>query len=79
MPVLDSPAILCARFLKANQYNDTLQAFLTEADLSHEVIDSGDLTIETILEEKRVFDLSLKFEKSDISHDGRGWNEKVSD
>lgn len=33
------------------------------------------MTIESILDEKRVFDLSLNFERSSLSNDGRGWSE----
>ncbi|KAL8738620.1 MAG: hypothetical protein Q9181_000616 [Wetmoreana brouardii] len=66
MPDTDSPAALCARFLRANNYHDTLQAFLTEAGLPADagLISPGDLTIDQILEEKKVFDLSLRFERT---------------
>ncbi|CAD6589535.1 MAG: hypothetical protein ASARMPRED_004122 [Alectoria sarmentosa] len=66
MPAPDSPPIIVARFLKANNYNDV--PFITEAGLSPDAgtIVKGDLTIEKILEEKKVFDLTLRFEKSGL-------------
>ncbi|KAL8929632.1 MAG: hypothetical protein Q9172_000428 [Xanthocarpia lactea] len=82
MPATDSPAVLCARFLEANNYHDTLQAFLTEANLPQNtgtLSNPNDLTIEKILEEKKIFDLSLRFEKfgrdgdDDDEDGGRGW------
>ncbi|KAL8914003.1 MAG: hypothetical protein Q9171_001254 [Xanthocarpia ochracea] len=82
MPATDSPAVLCARFLEANNYHDTLQAFLTEANLPPDtgtLTNPNDLTIEKILEEKKIFDLSLRFEKfgrdgeDDDDDGGRGW------
>ncbi|KAL8659299.1 MAG: hypothetical protein Q9226_000514 [Calogaya cf. arnoldii] len=77
MPAADSPAILCARFLQANNYNETLQAFLSEAGLPPDagsVRNPGDLTIEKVLEEKRIFDLSLNFERFNIAENGREWS-----
>ncbi|KAF6230202.1 hypothetical protein HO133_004541 [Letharia lupina] len=74
MPAPDSPPIIVARFLRANNYNDTLSAFILEAGLSRDagVIEKGDLTIEKILEEKKVFDLTLRFEKPGLE-DGEKW------
>ncbi|KAH0832701.1 hypothetical protein AYO21_04757 [Fonsecaea monophora] len=65
MPATDSPAVIVARFLKANHYNKTLEAFLIEAGLSEDVAitNPGDWTIEKIIEEKKQFDASLAFEK----------------
>ncbi|KAL8990965.1 MAG: hypothetical protein Q9177_000502 [Variospora cf. flavescens] len=73
---MDSPAILCARFLKANNYEDTLKAFLAEAGLPSNAgsTEPGDLTIEKVLGEKQVFDLSLAFERSSIAGSGREWS-----
>ena len=53
----------------------TLSAFIREAGLSPEagIIEKGDLTIEKILEEKKVFDLSLRFEKTGLE-DGEEWS-----
>lgn len=53
---------------------ETLDAFLSEAALSPDAgsAKKGDLTIESILEEKRAFDLSLGFEKCGIEGD-EGW------
>lgn len=52
----------------------TLSAFITEAGLSPDAgtIEKGDLTIEKILEEKKVFDLTLRFEKRG-REDGEKW------
>lgn len=75
MPATESPALIVARFLKANHYNDTLDAFLREAGLPPDAgsTNNGGLTIERILEEKQVFDLSLRFEKLG-SGDDKAWN-----
>ncbi|KAL8796609.1 MAG: hypothetical protein Q9195_000999 [Heterodermia aff. obscurata] len=57
MPAADSPAVLVARFLRANHYkNDTLDAFIVEAGLPPDAgtTRTGDLTIEKVLEEKKV-------------------------
>ncbi|MCJ1261944.1 hypothetical protein MMC22_001813 [Lobaria immixta] len=76
MPATDSPAILVARFLRTNHYEATLEAFLAEAGLPSEAgtVVKGDLTIEKILEEKRIFDLSLNFEKLGVSDADREWS-----
>lgn len=52
----------------------TLSAFIEEAGLSPDAgtIEKGDLTIEKILEEKKVFDLALRFEKTGLE-DGEKW------
>ncbi|KAL8821933.1 MAG: hypothetical protein Q9223_000091 [Gallowayella weberi] len=75
MPAADSPAVLCARFLQTNGYNDTLQVFLVEAGLPPDAgsLSPGDLTIEKVLEEKKVFDLSLNFERCSIATAGQDW------
>ncbi|KAA6415414.1 MAG: hypothetical protein FRX48_00129 [Lasallia pustulata] len=74
MPPTDSPAIIVARFLKANHYGDTLEAFIKEAGLPPDAgtLNKGDLTIEKILEEKKIFDLSIRFEKFGDG-DALGW------
>ena len=58
-PLLRKPPILI--------YQETLDAFIQEAGLPLDAgnVEKGDLTIENILEEKRVFDVSMRFE--------RGW------
>ncbi|MCJ1482107.1 hypothetical protein MMC06_002269 [Schaereria dolodes] len=75
MPATDSPAIIVARFLKANHYNDTLDALLREAGLPQDAgtIQKGDLTLEKILEEKKVFDVSVRFERLG-KVDEKGWS-----
>ena len=96
MPAQESPSIVVARFLKANNYNEvresteflrqarrpthrktlgqTLSVFLTEAGLPPDAgtLEKGDLTIEKILEEKKVFDLTLRIEKTGLE-DGGKW------
>ncbi|KAK4695198.1 hypothetical protein P7C71_g2509, partial [Lecanoromycetidae sp. Uapishka_2] len=76
MPSTDPPAIIVARFLKANHYIDTLEAFIREAGLPPDAgtIATGDLTIEKILEEKKVFDLSLNFEKVGVGEEEKRWS-----
>ncbi|KAL9601118.1 MAG: hypothetical protein Q9219_002717 [cf. Caloplaca sp. 3 TL-2023] len=76
MPVTDSPEFICARFLRANNYHETLQTFLAEAGLPAHAgaTNPGDLTIEKVLEEKRMFDLNLAFERSDVSVKSQGWS-----
>lgn len=59
---------LVARFLRTNNYADTLQAFLREADLPPDVgqtsgDDTNNWTIQSLLEEKRTFDHSVNFER----------------
>ncbi|KAI9850176.1 MAG: hypothetical protein M1838_006021 [Thelocarpon superellum] len=76
MPSPESPAVLVARFLATNGYHDTLAAFIAESGLPPDAgtASPGDLTIEKVLDEKKVFDLSLAFEKP--AHDdgvSRGW------
>jgi hypothetical protein len=54
----------------------TLETFLSEAGLPPDAgsVKKGDLTIEKIVDEKRIFDLSLSFEKNcGIDGDG-GWS-----
>ncbi|KEF59532.1 uncharacterized protein A1O9_04376 [Exophiala aquamarina CBS 119918] len=65
MPANVSPAVIVARFLKANHYDETLAAFLAEAGLPEDAADTkpGDWTIEQVLEEKKQYDSSLLFEK----------------
>ncbi|MCJ1255376.1 hypothetical protein MMC24_003192 [Lignoscripta atroalba] len=76
MPATDSPAIIVARFLKANHYNDTLDAFVREAGLPLDAgtVEKGDLTIERILEEKKVFDVSVRFERVGGGDGEKGWS-----
>ena len=99
MPALDSPPILVARFLRANNYIEvreyvsrigllgqiesqltedtmwqTLSAFITEAGLLPDAgnVEKGDLTIEKILAEKKVFDTALHVEKTSLN-DAEKW------
>lgn len=54
----------------------TLDAFISEAGLEPDAgsIEKGDLTIEKILEEKKVFDLSIRFEKFGTGNGNKGWS-----
>ncbi|KAF2084305.1 hypothetical protein K490DRAFT_49407 [Saccharata proteae CBS 121410] len=72
---MDPPEILVARFLRTNDYTETLAAFLKEADLPSDAgtVSKGDLTIEKVLQEKKTFDLSVNFEKLGISDASTGW------
>jgi len=71
-----TPAILVARFLKANHHNRTLEAFLKETNLPEQAAatNKGDWTLEKILEEKVQFDTSLNFERKDDG-ESRGWTQ----
>lgn len=74
-----NPALMVARFLKANQYNNTLAAFLVEAGLPEDAGNAtkDDLTIEKVLQEKSIFDITLGLEK--VGEDGavRGWSDNA--
>ena len=54
----------------------TLDAFIMEAGLPSDAgtVAKGDLTIEKILEEKKVFDLSLRFEKTGLGDKDNEWS-----
>ncbi|KAK5110925.1 hypothetical protein LTR62_005463 [Meristemomyces frigidus] len=78
MPATDSPAILVARFLRSSGYNETYDAFVTEAGLEPDAgtVGKGDLTLEVLLEEKKAYDFSARFEKLGVEgEDGEqgGW------
>ncbi|KAF2815422.1 WD40 repeat-like protein [Mytilinidion resinicola] len=72
-----SAAALVARYLRANDYRDTLTAFLNEAGLPPETgANATDgLTIEKILEEKKTYDLSVNFEKLGVGDEETGWRQ----
>ena len=63
------------RSLTDHSQSQTLDAFLEEAGLPPDAgtIERGDLTLEKILEEKKVFDLSERFERVGIQ-ENRGWS-----
>ncbi|KZF25014.1 hypothetical protein L228DRAFT_258495 [Xylona heveae TC161] len=79
MPATDSPAVLVARFLNANNYDETLDAFIKEAGLPQDAgtQQPGDLTIEKVLQEKKVFDLSVNFEKVGLDSSNDKWTVKA--
>ncbi|OCK77637.1 hypothetical protein K432DRAFT_114919 [Lepidopterella palustris CBS 459.81] len=74
--MLPSAAIIVARFLRTNGYNETLTVFLNEAGLPPDAgsTSKGDFTIEQILQEKRQFDLSTNFEKLGVDGEEKGWH-----
>ncbi|KXT07330.1 hypothetical protein AC578_432 [Pseudocercospora eumusae] len=79
MPATDSPAVIVARYLKSNNYTETYEAFIGEAGLPYDAgnVSRGDLTIETLLEEKKTFDVSVKFEKLGLEDANLGWSRPV--
>ncbi|CAK4032360.1 hypothetical protein AC578_432 [Lecanosticta acicola] len=79
MPATDSPAVIVARYLKANNYTETYDSFVNEAGLPPDVGDvfKGDLTIETLLEEKKTFDVSVRFEKLGVEDANSGWTKSA--
>lgn len=59
---------IVARFLRANAYTETLQAFIREAGLAPDAgqasgDDTHNLTIQSLLEEKKAYDHSVSFER----------------
>ena len=72
--MLPSAAELVARFLRANDYQQTLSSFISEANLAPDAgADCSDqVTLETILQEKKTFDVSLNFEKLGVDKED-GW------
>ncbi|KAE9964993.1 hypothetical protein EG328_010054 [Venturia inaequalis] len=74
-PIADSPAIIVARFLRSNSYNDTLAAFLHEAGLPPDAGSSfpGALSVEQILTEKKAYDLSANFERLGVDDTQKKW------
>jgi hypothetical protein len=59
---------IVARFLRTNAYSETLQAFIREAGLPPDAgqasgDDTHNLTIQSLLEEKRAYDHSVNFER----------------
>ncbi|KAF1833786.1 WD40 repeat-like protein [Decorospora gaudefroyi] len=77
--MLPSAAELVAHFLRSNGYTQTLNSFVEEADLPSDVGTGSDslVTIESILQEKKTFDLSLSFEKFGVDDTERGWTNQA--
>ncbi|KAF2110085.1 WD40-repeat-containing domain protein [Lophiotrema nucula] len=75
--MLPSAAELVARYLKANGYTETLASFLKEAGLPSDTGSTSNdgVSVEQILQEKKIFDMSLSFEKIGIDDKNRGWCE----
>lgn len=64
-----SPSFLVARYLRSNDYNQSLETFIREAGLPKDAgsatgDESDSWTIEQTLTEKSAFDKSLKFERA---------------
>ncbi|GFG03758.1 hypothetical protein IFM5058_01589 [Aspergillus udagawae] len=72
-------SVLVARFLRSNNYTETLNVFIREAGLPADVgqpggkTDNSEWTIEGVLEEKQVFDESVKFERYGQNEEKNGW------
>lgn len=78
-----SPTILVARFLKSNNYTQTLSAFIEEAGLSKTNLNASltpaenyTWSIENIVKEKNTFDKSLSFDRA---HEGDVGEERWSE
>ena len=71
----DQPSVLVARYLKANNYSESLDAFIRESGLPKTagVVEVGDLTLEKVLEEKRQYDAALAYEKQGDDSNTAGW------
>ncbi|KAK2765395.1 hypothetical protein FQN54_008241 [Arachnomyces sp. PD_36] len=79
-PTPISPSFLVARYLRSNNYDQTLEAFIKEAGLPKNAgsatgDESDSWTIEQTLEEKTTFDKSLRFERAgeDGQEGSEGW------
>ncbi|CBX94461.1 hypothetical protein IAQ61_009692 [Plenodomus lingam] len=77
--MLPSAAELIAHYLRTNGFTETLTSFVKEAGLPSDVGITADekVTIETILQEKKTFDLSLNFEKLGTNDADREWTERA--
>lgn len=64
-----------ARFLRANHYEQTLQAFLVEAGLPEDAgaLTKDALTLETLIHEKSIYDLSQSFVKLGADDSHQAW------
>ncbi|KAK4507668.1 hypothetical protein PRZ48_001403 [Zasmidium cellare] len=79
MPASDSEILIVARYLKANNYTETYDAFVQEADLPFDAgnVSKGDLTLEKLLDEKKNFDVAVKFEKLGLEDVNSGWTKNA--
>lgn len=64
---------IVARFLRSNNYSETLKAFLREAELAPDVgqtsgDDTNNWTIQSLLEEKNTYDRTVNFERYGEDH-----------
>ncbi|KAK9461321.1 WD40-repeat-containing domain protein [Lipomyces oligophaga] len=68
MPARDNVHIIVARYLRDNLYNKTFEAFKEEIGLEDEMIPSDhSMTLESILEQKRLYDLAQGIQELEIS------------
>jgi hypothetical protein len=71
---------IVARFLRTYYYTETLQAFIREANLPPDVgqasgDDTHNLTIQSLLEEKKTFDHTVSFERyGKEGKENEGWS-----
>ncbi|KAL5118369.1 hypothetical protein ACEQ8H_003718 [Pleosporales sp. CAS-2024a] len=74
--MLPSAAELIARYLRSNGFTDTLNSFVLEAGLAPDAgtNPSDSTTIESILQEKKAFDTSLRIEKLGLNDSNRAWS-----
>lgn len=78
----DDPALLVARFLLSSGYLDTLQAFSDESnisisDFSLDQEDGEQVTLESLLEERRLREVSIALNKARlVDLEIKGWTEK---
>ncbi|ETN36944.1 uncharacterized protein HMPREF1541_07931 [Cyphellophora europaea CBS 101466] len=72
----NSPRFIVARYLQSQGYQQTLETFITETDLSPgaATTNPGDWDLEEIIKEKSLFDQNLNFEK-DSAATRTGWSE----
>ncbi|KAK9365487.1 quinon protein alcohol dehydrogenase-like superfamily [Lipomyces kononenkoae] len=75
MPSRDNVHVLVARYLRDNGYKNTLEAFKEELGLEDDMIPSDhSITLESIIEQKRLFDLSREFEAVTVADNEDKWH-----
>ncbi|KAK9237226.1 WD40-repeat-containing domain protein [Lipomyces kononenkoae] len=75
MPSRDNVHVLVARYLRDNGYKNTLEAFKEELGLEDDMIPSDhSITLESIIEQKRLFDLSRELEAVTVADDEDKWH-----
>ncbi|KAK7207213.1 WD40-repeat-containing domain protein [Myxozyma melibiosi] len=72
MPSRDNIHVIVARYLRDNAYNSTLEAFKEELGLEDDMIpipSDHSMTLESIIEQKRLYDLAMGIQELDIKAD----------